>query len=109
MIMAQPMRAWLRQSAEQLANGHDVVWRIPGASLRGVTRQRLFAKLQESGEFVALAVEWGDMVLAGVPETDKRRRQVRNDLHQLAVAAGIELLAPLADDYAHYRAQQLEH
>ena len=102
-------RQWVRESAERLAGGQNVVWKVPGVSLRGVTRQQLFDRLRESPDFVDLAAQWADMVLAGVPADDITRQQLRADLHQMAVAVGIELLAPLADDYAAWAAEYGQH
>src|SRR5690554_4301056 len=94
---------WLSESANALVNGNDVIWQRCGRRITsGVTFSRLTDKLSEecSDEYQAACDALLRATLRNNDDDCQALEIVKSDLRKIAKAAAIDLLAPLADDYA---------
>lgn len=98
-------RYWLRDAAEAVVSGRDYTWKRWMHDQRGLTADALYIELtQRCGQGPCTAEDVIQADLSG----DERHEGLRADYRAWAISVAMELLAPLADDYAEYLKEQEE-
>ena len=92
-------RRWLRDAAERVVEGQDVVWKRWMNDQRGLTVDMLYIELtQRCGQGPCTSED----VMHAWNSRDETLDALRTDWKSWAISVAMELLAPLADDYAEY-------
>lgn len=98
-------RRWLRDAAEKVVEGQDVVWKRWMNDRRGLAVDVLYIELtQRCGQGPCTAEDVIQADLSG----DERHDALRADYRAWAISVAMEMLAPLADDYGEYLKEQEE-
>lgn len=98
-------QSWLRDAAERVVEGNDVTWKRWMHDQRGLTVGMLYMELtQRCGQGPCTAED----VMRAWNSGDERLDALRTDWKSWAISVAIELLAPLADDYAEFLKEEAE-